>query len=385
MFKLMIEAIFSHRTLTFGQAVPMSHSVFQALRSYMRKFTWGISGLILTTLSSIGCADDLPSSTQGTEACGMVNPSSRYQVEKGWNMFLTTEFLWWVSKEDGLYYVQSRFNGPAVPPGSKIFDGHLHKVKPEFRPGFRVGFGGNMGYDEWDILLNWTWFQSKAKDHAKGSLLTLWANPGIIAPPESTLAAEFARAQWTLHYNVVDFEIGRSFWVGRHFSLRPLLGIRGAWIDQHLKIRYNYMTDPVTEGKIHANSDFEGVGVRMGLDMRFALMGGWSFYSNGSASMLYGFYDCDFNERFESSRIARTSDGFHNAASSAQLGLGARWDTYFHKDRYHFAIYAGWEQNMWFGINKMNHFFNDLNSGNLEQMNGDLALTGGTFGARFDF
>ena len=35
------------------------------------------------------------------------------------------------------------------------------------------------------------------------------------------------------------------------------------------------------------------------------------------------------------------------------------------------------EQNIWFGINKMNHYFANLNQGNLEQMIGDLSLVGG--------
>ena len=136
---------------------------------------------------------------------------------------------------------------------------------------------------------------------------------------------------------------------------------------------------------MRAESDFEGGGVRAGLDMRFSLIGGWSFYGIASASMLYGYYDCYFHERFESIKVGKSRDGFHNAASTAQLALGVRWDTYIHKDRYHFSLYAGWEQNIWFGINKMNHFFHNLSEGNLEQMNGDLALSGGTFGVRFDF
>jgi hypothetical protein len=347
-----------------------------------------LGGIILIGISSL-CAGELPSSTQGKEAVGMVNPSSRYQVEDGWNFFLNTEFLWWVAKEDGLYYAQSGYTGvltSAIPPdGTKNFDGHLQKVKPHFRPGFRLGIGGNMAYDEWDIFLNWTWFKSHARGDSRGLLLTLWGHPDVSDPGSNLDGASSAKAKWALHYNVLDLEMGRSFWVGRHFSLRPFLGIRGAWIDQHFNIDYDFTTTPQTDGKLRAESDFEGGGVRAGMDMRFALLGGWSFYGIASASMLYGFYDCDFHEHWESVEVAKTRDGFHNAASSAQLALGVRWDTYLHKDRYHCGLYAGWEQNIWFGVNKMNHYFHSLSEGNLQQMNGDLSLCGGTFGVRFDF
>ena len=213
----------------------------------MKKYTLAISGLIAITLSSLH-ASDLPASTQGKEAIGMVNPSSRYQVDNGWNLFLNTEFLWWVAKEDGLYYVQSGYTGAqATTPVS--FDGYLHKVKPHFRPGFRIGLRGDMAYDDWDIFLNWTWFQSHARDHAQGLLLTLWGHPQVAAGIGSTQGAVFAHALWDLHFNVLDLEMGRSFWVGKHLSLRPFLGIRGAWIDQHLDIHYDYTTTPIMEGK----------------------------------------------------------------------------------------------------------------------------------------
>jgi hypothetical protein len=354
----------------------------------MKNYALALLGILIAAGSPL-CAEDLPSSTQGKEAIGMVNPSSRFQVEKGWNFFLNTEFLWWVAKEDGLFYAQSGYTGAttsAVPPdGTKNFSGHLQKVKPHFRPGFRIGIGGNMGYDEWDIFLNWTWFKSHARGHSRGHLLTLWGHPEASGEGNNLNGARSANAKWSLHFNILDLEMGRSFWVGRHFSLRPFFGIRSSWIDQHFDIHYNYTTTPRTKGRLRAESDFEGVGVRGGLDMRFALLSGWSFYSIASASMLYGFYDCDFHERWNSLRVASTRDGFHNAASSAQLALGVRWDTYLHRDRYHIGLYAGWEQNIWFGLNKMNHYFHNLSAGNLQQMNGDLTLSGGTFGVRFDF
>lgn len=344
--------------------------------------------IALTFFSSLA-ADEFPSSTQGKEAGGLVNPSSRFQVENGWNLFLDTEFLWWVAKEDGLYYAQSGFSNQqttAIPPdGTVDFKGHLKKVQSHWHPGFRVGFGGNMSYDEWDIFLNWTWFRSHADSSThqskRGLLLVLWGHPDV----DTANAALKAESDWELHYNILDVEMGRAFWVGKHFSLRPFFGGRAAWIDQDFKIKYDLATAPVTDAYLKAESDFEGGGVRAGLDARFVLLNGWSFYGIASGSMLYGYYDCDFREKWESVEIAKSKDRFHQAASTAQLALGVRWDGYIHNNRYHFGLYAGWEQNIWFGVNKMDHFFSELHDGDLQQMNTDLTLQGGTFGVRFDF
>jgi hypothetical protein len=354
----------------------------------MGKRTLGISGLVMATLSPL-CADKYPASTQGKEAAGLVNPSSRFQVDNGWNLFLDTEFLWWVAKEDGLYYAQNKFTNEettAVPPDDTInFDGHLEKVHPHWHPGFRIGLGGNMSYDEWDIFLNWTWFRSHAETERRGLLLVLWGHPDVDSPGNTGQGALTAKGDWKLHYNVLDLELGRAFWVGKYLSLRPFFGLRGAWIDQRFKIHYDLTTTPITDVRLKAESDFEGGGIRAGFDARFALLGGWSFYGLASASMLYGHYNCDFREKWDHVKIAVSEDGFHQAASTAQLALGVRWDGYVHHDRYHFGLYAGWEQNIWFGVNKMNHFFSGLHEGDLQQMNSDLTLQGGTFGVRFDF
>jgi len=355
-----------------------------SLERDMNKWSFAISGLALGCIPFLG-ADEFPSSTQGKEASGFVNPPSRFQVENGWNLFLNTEFLWWVAKEDGLYYAQGGFSGEstsAVPPNGTIdFKGHLKKITPDWFPGFRIGFGGNMGYDEWDLFLNWTWFKSHGRNSSEGLLLVLWAHPDA----DGASAATDAKGVWDLHINLLDLELGRAFWVGKHFSLHPFFGARGAWIDQDLKLEYTLTTAPVTEYQYKPKCNFEGGGIRAGLDARFAMLGGWSLYGLASGSLLYGHFDTDAKGKWNGTEIGEVRDGFHQAASTVQLALGVRWDTYLHKDRYHVGLYAGWEQNIWFGLNKMNHYFGNLNEGNLEQFSSDLTLQGGTFGVRFDF
>ncbi|MGH2640037.1 MAG: Lpg1974 family pore-forming outer membrane protein, partial [Rhabdochlamydiaceae bacterium] len=42
----------------------------------------------------------------------------------------------------------------------------------DWAPGYRIGLGYNMLHDQWDSQLSFTWFQSKATDHASGSVTT---------------------------------------------------------------------------------------------------------------------------------------------------------------------------------------------------------------------
>lgn len=325
---------------------------------------------------------------QGYVADGAVSPSSRFEVKNGCNMFFTGDFLWWSANTDGLYYAQGNFGSPSVgiPTGKHTdFAGHLKRVKEEWSPGCRVGFGGNLPFDEWDAYLNWTWFHSDPKDSAKetsdGPLLVLWAHPDS----EETRFASRAHGKWDLTLNIIDFELGRALWIGEHLSLHPFLGIRGAWIDQEFKVKYRYATSPSFEGEIEAESDFEGVGVRAGLDLRFSLLNGWSIYGLATGALMYGHLDCDSHQKANHHLIARTDDGFHRGVSTVQMGLGLQWDAYLGHDRFHVGVRMGWEQNIWYGVTQFNRYHTQLQTGDLVQNNGDLTLQGGTLSAQFDF
>ncbi len=355
----------------------------------MQRTLIALTPLLMGSMTGLFAEEDILPETykrkgQGMEASGIVSPPSRFQVEDGWNIFLNGEFLWWVAQEDDLFYVQGGSEGTTIanpPDGSVNYEGHLKKIDPHWKPGFRAGIGGNMPYDEWDIFLSWTYYHSHAQDFAHGSLIALWAHPDVIG----ATPVHSAKASWHLNYNLLDLELGRSFWVGKHLSIRPFFGGRAAWIDQALKIRYRFNIAPEITTKTRVENDFEGGGIRAGLDTRFALLHGWSFYGLASFSLLYGHFDCDFHLKENHILVAKSDDDFHNGISNSQLAFGIRWDTYFSRLRYHLGLYAGWEQNIWFGINKMNRFDQNLQMGSLEKNNGNLSLQGGTFGARFDF
>ena len=337
-----------------------------------------IAGTFLSILSPLRAdivtqAEKVPS--------GFVNPSSRFHVHNGWNIFLDAEFLWWIAQEDGLFFAQKGVGSPTTanpPDGASNFSGYLEKVTPHWDAGARVTLGGNMLYDEWDILLTWTYFATDAKKKKEGNLLALWAQPDVAGANN----VNTAKGKWTLTMDVFDVEMGRAFWVGKHFSLRPFFGLRGSWIDQSFKIGYSFSD---IQTRLKAKSDFDGGGLRGGVDLRFALLGGWSIFGLGSYSLQYGHFDANFREKENSIRIAKSKNGSRSGLSTGQLALGVRWDTYFRRSRYHLGVYAAWEQNIWYGMNKMSHFMGQLNQGIFEQMNGDLTLQGGTFGVRFDF
>ena len=318
---------------------------------------------------------------------GKVNYPSNFQVEEGWNLLTFGEYLYWTANEDGLYFAQTGLqaqNGSVPPDGSINFNGKLQKIDPEWSSGMRIGAGLNFPKEGYDAVICWTWFATEGKKSAQShyvSLLPLWAQPDF-TPFNAAIRAV---GKWELDMNVLDLEWGRSSWMGAHFSFRPFFGIRGALIDQSLKVNYTYATSPVVFEHLHADADFRGGGLRAGFKARFVLPCDFALYGFASGSLLYGQINSDLKVKENTQTIAHTRDLFNKGISSLQLGFGTGWDTHFSKDRFHIEFHIGWESNQWFSINTMNHFMNQLYSGNYFKENGNLSTQGVVAGGRFDF
>jgi hypothetical protein len=154
---------------------------------------------------------------------------------------------------------------------------------------------------------------------------------------------------------------------------------------QELKTKGVYNPTPTSLVRTSAHSDYNGAGLRGGIELRYALYRGWSITGLGSVSLLYGSFFANFSEKQDEAIIAKSPDHFRSGVASAQLAVGIQWDTFFHHEDYHFGGRISWEQNMWFAVNRMQHWKNTLNTGIMEQEKGDLSLQGLTFSARLDF
>lgn len=291
---------------------------------------------------------------------GKVNYPSNFQVENGWNLFVFGDYLYWNARENGLYFAKTN---------------HIHRLEPEWNNGLRIGAGINFPNEGYDLLGIWTWFSTHAHSTI-GLSIPLWA--------VATLEA-FARkttAEWNLQQNSADLEWGRSSWFGGHLSWRPFFGLRGAKIDQNLKIDYTYV---IQNGSQHSRSDFIGGGLRAGSDLRFALPCDFGICALMSGSLLMGRIDAELRLKENKTLAAHTKDHFWRMVPALQMALKLSWDRHLYRDRLHLALYAGWEQNIWFGINQMNHFMNPLEGVRFFKENSNLCTQGLVAGGRFSF
>jgi len=75
--------------------------------------------------------------------------------------------------------------------------------------------------------------------------------------------------------------------------------------------------------------------------------------------------------------INTDSDNLYTCKYVGELELGLRYEIWFYDDNYHFAIQAGWEQQVWVNWSQFAQI--------LDNHNQDLALQGLNLKFRFDF
>jgi hypothetical protein len=287
------------------------------------------------------------------DPAGKLNYPANFQVERGIDLFIEGEYLYWGAEEDGLYFATSH--------------DQLQALDPAFTNGLRMGAGVSFPKAGYEIALQWLWYKTEAHNSAHGSLTPLWAESGAFTP------VSFASGHWHLNMNVIDLEWGRASWMGGHFSLRPFFSVRAALLNQHLDNHYS-------TGSVHAHSNFNGGGLRAGAEGHFILPCDFALYGLFSGSLLYG----QFNAQAKT-QGSRTHDTFYGAPASLQMALGTSWDHHLANDRFHIEFHVGWEQNTWFGVNKMNHYLHTLSNGLFFQEKGNLSTQGVVAGGRFDF
>ncbi len=308
-----------------------------------------------------------------------VTPSAGPRVIDGCGVFITGDYLYWTARQDNMQYAAVGFTNNNDVSVSK---GSVAQLKYKFRTGFKAGLGFSFGHDMWDMAINYTWFQS---NHNKGSVsattsqgLTPTFTPFIDLG--STTYFLNASSIWRLHFNALDMDLGRNFYISKFLSLRPFLGLKGSWQNQHNTSVYSGITDSEDfEYTRKLRSSFLGMGIRTGCNMGWHLAGTWSIYGDIAVASLWGQFKSKRIDTANAVTPAHNTNHFHTATPVVELAIGLRKDQWFCNNRLHVGVQAGWEEQIWFDQNQLPSGNNGLALG------GNLVLQGLTVRLRFDF
>ncbi len=329
---------------------------------------------------------------------GIKNPTSQPAL-RNTGFFLTGDFLLWKAHAGGMDYV---FKGDGTS-NTQIENGKLISPKSKWDTGFRLGLGYLFPYDGWDVQFTWTRFHTKATSSQRvegdqfltPSFNALTTSVGFASP---SILIVGANGIWKLMYNTLDAELGRATFFSRGLSLRPFLGVRGAWIAQDLNATYNSQAVTDAFAKVAAENNFRAVGLRGGIDLNYYFAKSWSIYGKASASLLFGTFHVNNIVRpnfspatLPDSSLSQIRENLKRTRINFEGGGGIQWETYLDKNRYHLTLALGYEVVEWMHVNQMKEpFFNTTSpvpvfTGQYIPRRGNLDLQGGTLSARLDF
>jgi hypothetical protein len=251
---------------------------------------------------------------------------------------LSAEFLILQPFEDDLVYairndVRQTSGGADGTPG-----GPLISLKTRWQPGWRVMVGYSPSVTARAI---WMGFIGSSIGRAKAGITP--AGVGLqatwVPPVNSAILYQSATFQWGMDLNLLDFEVGKRYWVSPHLSLNPAITLRLAEIDQSFHAVY---TLSGAEHSAHAMNDFRGLGPQAALSMAWGFAHGWEIFASSSASLLYGRFITHYGV-YPPLGLSDVDAHFFRFVPDANTSLGIGWGRCLSKNRWNLKFQLSYE------------------------------------------
>jgi hypothetical protein len=308
-------------------------------------------------------------------------PDSSRGSQRSCRWAVSADFLFWLASEE----VNSIW-ADVIKETDNVTNINVPGFDFKWDYGFRVGLGSNLVYDQWDTVLYYTWFHTKAK-HSISSILQLIPAQEFFAGFLSGDNPTSMSAQWGLSFNMFDWELGRNCWVSKSLSLRPFLGIKGGWINQSIHAQYyDFIIHEVLtnhSGKEHLKNNFWGIGPLGGINLRWNVHNWRSHFFNlfgdFSTAGMWGTWIC--SDTYKNTLSYASSVNTKKSSLGALMFrgfMGIGWDVDFNDGRSNFSAKLGYEMQLWLNQLRINTF-------QLQRLEDDLTLQGITFNCRCDF
>ena len=333
-------------------------------------------------------------------------------LHQSWIGFADASFLYWGIEEDGLTLAQSAILSQgtlALSPDTK-FVGYSF----DYHPGFKVQIGAVYNH-EWNINAVYTRLTGSSsvskeapENESDISGLGVWnlndwfqqtiTFSHINSAQSQSLSAKKIHSTWKLKLNMLDLNVERASYLGSRLIISPLMGMRAAWIDQHVNVSI-FQAEASVGGGVYLgpqpissrnHSRTFGVGPRLGAQARYLLPMGWRIDSHGSGSLL-ATYSSSLEHKEDAQSIAIPpgpykirNPHYHGILPNAEVGLGCGWGKYLSQQRYYLDLSASYDFTLFWAQNVLREMLDEAWNGTSGSA-GNLAFHGLTVNACLNF
>jgi hypothetical protein len=295
--------------------------------------------------------------------------------------FTDAALLYWQAKEEGLSFAVESASVDRLDSDAKIENPHF-----EWDFGFKIGLGFRVPHDKWEILLQFTSFQTHTdadKEAREGTVFfPIWQK----SVERGLFFAEEAKVHWRLHLGLVDLMLSNLYQVTKRLDLTPQIGLRAGSLRQKYNLEYRGGSFLAGEEEIiHMKNKYFGIGPNVGLLGQWSLGGGLSLFAKTSFSLFFGeFYlHQDEYELDGKTKLLGVHDIFAYSAAMLDNAIGIRWQRFFRGALKHLELDLCWDELFFFSQNQLLHFTSAHREGIFFSNQGDLAVSGVQFKMRF--
>lgn len=304
-----------------------------------------------------------------------------------WNGFIWGSFTYFQPIQENMELgVVSDSSSPL-----DLVNGSKAKLDFDYKPGFKVGFGANLPYDDWMTFVEYTWFRGtqtvQRNNDTQADLLPAWQIPDFLDPRYN-----FGLEKWTLDMDLVDWDLARGYHVGKHLCFLYSIGARYARIQQTLDVDYvnanaaDFFIWPSTY--IDQFTRSWGVGPKLSLTSDWNFCGGFRLIGKGAIDLLFTQYDLKSTQKSEvaiPNQYILKDKNMNTLRLHTELSLGLGFGRYFFSNSYHFDLSADYGFQVFFDQNMFQTSIGTQALGTSFLPNGNLYIHGLTVKARFDF
>lgn len=320
------------------------------------------------------------------------------------------EFLWWFPNIANTDYALKRVGARHFPGSTQIITPATDKEEFDWHwdPGFRVGAGVVTNHDGWDAYLNWTYFHSRSsklkqvapfESVREGTIV--YTSPWFFRPHNSPYNR--IKAEIGLNFNQIDLEKGRHFWMSRHLSMRPSIGLRGYWTRMTFSVKGNSALEAQTveDGTtVRETTDMKqkswGVGLLAGLENVWHFSTYFSIFATADVALTYGKVKTEKHITFTEDPDQLTDelrtgssalkDQFYRLQPILDLALGLRFEMPIMDNSFRILADLGYEYHYLYDHNQfLRGTTNNPRFSDQVEANGDLSMTGLVLRGRFEF
>ncbi len=311
-------------------------------------FILSVSQLVAENSSK---ADSLPRQCLKCESCCDIpaeptiagyNAPGRINVCGSHDAYMTVSFIYW-KIEENIFVAKFKANGTDANNDRSKFT----TMNYDYKTGFKVGFGYNFEYDDWDAYIEYTRYHATNDISRSKPSWSQFMEP--IYNRKTATTGDGIDFKLKLEYDFLDLDLSRWQYEGQKLLLKAFLGVHGAKLDQTITSVFHINSLNITNSSLYILKQWF-IGPRIGFFYKWKIFNCFSLSSKGSTALLYQRFTKIFLKQDD---LDTSPSGFPTLLTTErkrsslnglfELMIGFEYDKYFYYNKYHFNCLAGYD------------------------------------------